>query len=90
MAPRPKYRPEMPWRDQGACNSAPTSVNDLYSSDPAIQDLAARLYCANCPVKQPCLEYALVNKETAGVWGGVPERHRKNPRWLRRLRSLAA
>lgn len=30
----------------------------------------AQLICAQCPVKEPCLRYALSAKEPAGIWGG--------------------
>lgn len=33
-------------------------------------DLALRI-CAFCPEKQPCLQWALDNKETFGIWGGL-------------------
>ena len=34
--------------------------------------------CANCPARQPCLEYALRCNETDGVWGGrTPEQRRR-------------
>jgi len=36
----------------------------------------AKAVCATCPIRQKCLEYAISNKETEGVWGGLsgPER----------------
>jgi WhiB family redox-sensing transcriptional regulator len=38
----------------------------------------AKKICEKCPVKQECLEYALVNKFKDGIWGGLSptERHR--------------
>jgi hypothetical protein len=38
---------------------------------------AARQVCAACPVRQPCLEYALSNRITHGIWGGLTERERR-------------
>lgn len=35
--------------------------------------------CDRCPVRKQCLEYALVNHEEYGVWGGTTGRDRK--RW---------
>jgi WhiB family redox-sensing transcriptional regulator len=32
--------------------------------------------CAGCPVKSPCLEYALANRIQHGVFGGESERSR--------------
>jgi WhiB family redox-sensing transcriptional regulator len=31
----------------------------------------------DCPVKVPCLEYALENRIDHGVWGGTSERERR-------------
>lgn len=33
-----------------------------------------------CPVRDQCLEYALVNDERFGVWGGCSERERNRRR----------
>jgi hypothetical protein len=37
----------------------------------------ARLVCARCPVRESCLEYALSNRITHGVWGGLTDRERR-------------
>lgn len=34
----------------------------------------ARKICKQCAVQDPCLEYAMANKERQGVWGGKVER----------------
>ena len=31
-----------------------------------------------CPIKNECLQYALVNEEKDGVWGGLTSRQRTN------------
>ena len=33
--------------------------------------------CARCPVRQPCLVYALDEKIAHGIWGGLTERERR-------------
>ena len=38
-------------------------------------NLAIKL-CKACPVRQLCLEYALVNDERHGIWGGLYTRER--------------
>lgn len=38
---------------------------------------AAKQHCRECPVRWQCLEYALVNKEEDGLWGGRTEGERK-------------
>lgn len=37
---------------------------------------AARVICATCPVQEPCLVSAVVNRERDGIWAGVPAGHR--------------
>ncbi|MDS1271551.1 WhiB family transcriptional regulator [Lipingzhangella sp. LS1_29] len=37
-----------------------------------LRERAAVALCADCPVRQACLEYAVRNGERYGVWGGVP------------------
>jgi hypothetical protein len=36
----------------------------------------AKAVCGTCPIQLKCLDYAVTNKETEGVWGGLtaPER----------------
>jgi WhiB family redox-sensing transcriptional regulator len=33
--------------------------------------------CAGCPVREPCLDYALSYETTHGIWGGLAERDRR-------------
>ncbi|MDR1355043.1 MAG: WhiB family transcriptional regulator [Propionibacteriaceae bacterium] len=37
----------------------------------------AKRVCAQCDVRASCLEYALVNDERFGIWGGLSERERR-------------
>jgi len=48
----------------------------------------ARQVCAVCPVRQPCLDYAISNGITHGIWGGLTERERRALRsgWVRASR----
>jgi WhiB family transcriptional regulator, redox-sensing transcriptional regulator len=46
---------------------------------------AAQRICNDCPVKAPCLEYALTNRIDHGVWGGTSERERRRILRQRRL-----
>ena len=45
----------------------------------------ARLVCAECPVREPCLSYALEQEIVNGVWGGASERYRARILRQRRL-----
>ena len=44
----------------------------------------AKKVCLTCEVRDECLEYALMNDERFGIWGGLSERER------RRLRRRAS
>jgi len=37
----------------------------------------AKAICQSCPVRKPCLDYALGIKEPHGIWGGLNEMERK-------------
>lgn len=37
----------------------------------------AKAICQTCPVRKPCLEYALGIREPHGIWGGLNEMERK-------------
>ncbi|HEX2564082.1 MAG TPA: WhiB family transcriptional regulator [Acidimicrobiales bacterium] len=68
--------------EDGNCRRYPPGV--FFPSDGAGVDHARRI-CATCPVKDECLEHALVNRIDHGVWGGASERERR--RILERRRS---
>lgn len=69
------------WMADGKCRDTPPAT--FFPSDGVGVD-AARRICQDCPVKAPCLEYALQNRIDHGVWGGTSERERR--RILRRRR----
>jgi hypothetical protein len=81
---------EQTWKDQGACAGDQTAGAMLYAAELKDQAAAAKRWCAACPVQQECLNYAIVNHEEFGVWGGVIESRRRNRRWQHRMRSLAS
>jgi len=69
---------------KGRCRTEAPSV--FFPSDGVGVEVARRI-CAECPVKGPCLEYALRNGIDHGVWGGTSERERRR---IARRRRLAA
>lgn len=68
------------WRSQGACRGhspsefIPDDTGDRYLTEDA--HWRALNICARCPVTGPCLEYALEQGETFGVWGNTTPRQR--------------
>ncbi len=75
------------WMATGNCRNEAPSV--FFPSDGVGVDFARRI-CADCPVKSPCLEYALRNGIDHGVWGGASERERRRIARRRRLERAAA
>jgi len=73
------------WRYRAACRGADLSVFFPGRGEPAGP---ARQICAGCPVRQPCLDYALSHAITYGIWGGLTERERRALRsgWVRASR----
>jgi WhiB family redox-sensing transcriptional regulator len=75
---------ETSWMERARCRELPAEV--FFPSDGVGVEVARR-HCAECVVRGPCLEYALVHRIEHGVWGGASERERR--RINRGRRSLA-
>ena len=80
-ARQPRHRipaPPVPalagWRYRAACRGADLEVFFPGRGEPAEP---ARQICAGCPVRQPCLDYALSHAIVHGIWGGLAERDRR-------------
>lgn len=72
------------WRQDSACRDVDTAVFFPETDDEAGPALA---HCAACPVRDACLEFALLTRQDDGVWGGMTETERRR---LRRRRQEAA
>lgn len=70
------------WGQEAECLNFPPQT--FFPEDSVGVDRAKRI-CERCPVMRYCLEYALVNNEHDGVWGGKSERERRNMR--KRIRN---
>ncbi len=72
------------WQDQAACKGVPTEF--FYpGADEAPYVIAS--YCRGCPVRNACLDEAITNGETHGIWGGTTWEQRRN---LQRRQKRAA
>ena len=71
------------WQVQANCLGVDP---DLFFPERGASTREAKAVCRACVVRQDCLEYALVNGEKFGIWGGLSERERRR---LRRQRALA-
>lgn len=55
------------WMADGKCREIPPAT--FFPSDGIGVQVAQRI-CAECPVSETCLEYALAHRIDHGVWGG--------------------
>lgn len=74
--------PDATWREQAACLEYPSvlffGVDD--SEPPAERrgrEDQAKQVCAECCVREECLNFALATKEPYGIWGGLTEIERR-------------
>jgi WhiB family transcriptional regulator, redox-sensing transcriptional regulator len=65
------------WQDRALC--AQTDPEAFFPEKGGSTREAKRI-CVGCQVRAECLEYALVNDERFGIWGGLSERERQRLR----------
>ena len=58
------------WRNLAACRGLNPDLFFAERGD-TLTVRNARAVCATCPVAAECLEYAIANDETVGMWGGL-------------------
>ncbi len=76
--------PDVDWRKGAACNGVDSEIFFPASEEPPAAARAKEI-CAECPVQEACLQYALSTNQAAGVWGGLDANERRRLR--RRLRD---
>ncbi len=82
------------WRRAAACRDLDT---DLFfprgeTGAPLEQTVVAKAVCSGCPVRVPCLEFAMATRQEYGIFGGLTEQERRSlaRRRARARRELAA
>ena len=80
------------WQLKAACRGPQASVffppsHFERKDEKEMREAGAKAICATCSVREPCLEYALTNREHDGVWGGATEKERR--RMIRQRRKSA-
>ena len=70
------------WQVKAACRGPQATVffpptHPERKDERAEREEHAKQICATCPVRKPCLEYALQIREPHGIWGGLNEVERK-------------
>lgn len=64
------YAENLDWWDEARCRDGSGSLTSLFFSENLDDITRAKEFCAECPVKAPCLAGALARREPWGVWGG--------------------
>jgi WhiB family redox-sensing transcriptional regulator len=77
------------WRGNASCRNAdPGLFFPVGTTGPAVSQIeAAKIVCRACPVREPCLEFALATNQDSGVWGAASEEERRLLRQQRRRAS---
>ena len=78
---------ELSWQDYANCRGADA---DLFFPERGASTRKAKAICHACDVKKECLDYAIVNGEKFGIWGGMSERERRRVRRQRQVASRKA
>jgi WhiB family redox-sensing transcriptional regulator len=63
------------WRDAAACVGRARDVNFFPERGESVR--GAKAVCAACPVREPCLDFALRINVSEGVWGGLAGHERR-------------
>lgn len=70
------------WQEKAACRGPHTGLffppsHFERKDDREARESQAKSICATCPVRKPCLAYALRIREPHGIWGGLNEVERR-------------
>jgi WhiB family redox-sensing transcriptional regulator len=70
------------WQDRAACRGPQAAVffppsHFERKDDKDEREDRAKAICMQCPVRKPCLDYAVRIREPHGIWGGMNELERK-------------
>ncbi len=88
-----EQEPLRDWRVEASCRRTdPDLFFPVGTTGVAVSQIeAAKVVCEACPVREPCLEYALRTNQDSGVWGGASEEERRRLRrqWLQRRRHAS-
>ena len=79
----------MNWRELANCRGR-VEVDFFPNPDDSKAISLAKAICAECVVREQCLEYALESNQKWGIWGGVESKSREmtafRRQWLAKKR----
>jgi hypothetical protein len=84
-----------PWMAEGACRGLAETLGGrerdrLFYPTRGEPTKRAEAMCADCPVRQECLDFALRNGMHFGIWGGMSESERQRMRREMRITTPMA
>lgn len=83
-----RAQPSLPqWRKRGACVGADSTLFFPDEQQPYAKVVLAKRICAQCQVREECLEWALAGEEF-GVWGGLSAGERERLKSGERVRMI--
>lgn len=62
------------WQDEAVCATADP---EIWHPEKGGSTKEAKKICRGCPVRHPCLQYAMETGQRFGIWGGLSERERR-------------
>lgn len=68
--------PDVSWIEGALCAQTDPEAFFPHPGPLGASDRRLKRICAACPVRRPCLEYALAEGLEYGVWGGLTARER--------------
>ena len=91
IQPLDEITDKMDWQEDAACRRHDNVVffgPDQGESELEKQarEMKAKSICHTCPVKEPCLEFAMETNQKYGIWGGMTDKERAS---LKRRRARA-
>jgi len=65
------------WQRRAACRKVPTTLFFPAGNYTRVAEEQAKTVCSSCPVRIPCLTFAIEHGEPFGVWGGLTAEERR-------------
>ncbi len=82
---------QLEWQEEAACRVHENLL--FFGADDGESELErqsreaqAKAICHTCPVREPCLEFAMETNQRYGIWGGLTDKERSS---LKRRRARA-
>ena len=80
---RPTWDLNLTWQSDASCRGSdanlffsPTHVES--KEERTARETRAKAICSECPVRVACLDFALMTRESHGIWGGLNELERRH------------